>query len=189
MLASQLIYRFRGYLVIPPLIFAFFWHRWEVEVEYLIWPLGLGLVFIGIILRMWAQQHLHYRLNVKKCLTTTGPYSFIRNPIYAGNILMCCGSMITSELLWLVPIGLLYWFSIYSLVVHYEERHLLEKYLESYRRYVAEVPRWLPRAIRFRTFEMLNKYFLNSMIAEIHCPLILLPYILKEVVLPWIGLG
>jgi protein-S-isoprenylcysteine O-methyltransferase Ste14 len=157
--------------------------------DYLIWSIGISLVFIGMILRIWAQQHLHYRLNVKKCLTTTGPYSFIRNPLYVGNILMCLGAIITSELLWLVPIALLYWFSTYSLVVHYEERHLLEKYGEPYRRYVAEVPRWLPRAIRFRNFEILNKYFLNSMVAEIQCPFILLPYILKEIVSPWIELG
>ena len=184
---TRWIYRFRGYLVIPPLIFAFFCFSLETEMDYFIWPIGISLVFIGMILRIWAQQHLRYRLNVKKCLTTTGPYSFIRNPIYAGNILMCLGAIVTSELLWLVPIALLYWFSIYSLVVHYEERHLLEKYGEPYRRYVAEVPRWLPRAIRFRNFEILNKYFLNSMVAEIHCPFILLPYIFKEVVSPWIG--
>jgi protein-S-isoprenylcysteine O-methyltransferase Ste14 len=184
---TRWFYRFRGYLVTPPLIFAFFCFSLETEMDYLIWPIGISLVFIGMILRIWAQQHLRYRLRVKKCLTTTGPYSFIRNPIYVGNTLMCLGAIVTSELLWLAPITLFYCFSIYSLVVHYEERHLLEKYGEPYRRYVAEVTRWLPRAIRFRNFEILNKYFLNSMVAEIHCPFILLPYILKEIVSPWIG--
>jgi protein-S-isoprenylcysteine O-methyltransferase Ste14 len=155
--------------------------------DYLIWPFGISLVFIGMILRIWAQQHLHYRLNVKKCLTTTGPHSFIRNPVYVGNILMCLGAIITSELLWMAPIALVYWFSIYSFVVRYEERHLLEKYGESYQRYLLEVPRWLPRAIGFRKFVILNKYFLNSIVAEIHCPFILLPYVLKELVSPWFG--
>jgi len=181
---TRWFYRFRGYFVTPPLIFAFFCFSLETETDYLIWPFGISLVFIGIILRIWAQQHLHYRLNVKKCLTTTGPYSFIRNPVYVGNILMCLGATVTSELLWLVPIASLYWFGIYSLVVRYEERHLSEKYGEPYRRYLAEVPRWLPLVIRFRRFEMLNKYFLNSIVAEIHCPFILLPYIFKELVSP-----
>ena len=186
---TRWFYRFRGYLVTPPFIFAFFCFSLETEMDYLIWSIGISLVFVGMILRIWAQQHLRYRLNVKKCLTTTGPYSFIRNPVYVGNILMCLGAIITSELLWLVPIALLYWFSIYSLVVHYEERHLLEKYGEPYRRYVAGVPRWLPRAIRFRKFEILNEFFLKSMVAEIHCPFILLPYILKEIVSLWIEHG
>jgi protein-S-isoprenylcysteine O-methyltransferase Ste14 len=186
---TQWFYRLRGYLTIPPMIFALFCFPWESEIDYLIWPLGIGLVFIGFILRIWAQQHLHYRLKVGMSLTTTGPYSFIRNPIYVGNMLLCLGAVITSELLWLAPITLFYCLSIYSLVVRYEEEHLLEKYGEPYRRYVAEVPRWLPRTIRFRNLGILNRYFLSSVVAEIHCPLILLPYILKEMVLPWIGHG
>jgi protein-S-isoprenylcysteine O-methyltransferase Ste14 len=184
---TQIAYRLRGFLVSLPLIVALFCFSLETEMDYFIWPIGISLVFTGMILRIWAQQHLRYRLKVKKCLTTTGPYSLARNPIYVGNILMCLGAIITSELLWLVPIALLYWFSTYSLVVHYEERHLLEKYGEPYRRYLAEVPRWLPRAIRFRNFEILNKYFLNSIVAEIQCPCILLPYIFKELVSPWFG--
>ena len=184
---TQIAYHLRGFLVSPPLIIAFFTFVCEVETDWLIWPLG-GFVFIlGLFLRIWAQQHLRYRLDVKKCLTTTGPYSLVRNPIYVGNILMCLGAIITSELLWLVPIALLYWFTIYSLVVRYEERHLLEKYGEPYRRYLAEVPRWLPRAIRFRNVDLINRYFLTSIVAEIHCPFILLPYIFKELVSPWLG--
>jgi len=184
---SRWFYRFRGYFVTSPLIFGLFCFSLETEMDYLIWPFGVSLVFIGIILRIWAQQHLHYRLNVRKCLTTTGPYAFIRNPIYVGNMLMCLGAIVTSELLWLVPITLFYCFSIYFFVVRYEEKHLLDKYGESYRRYLSEVPRWLPRIIRFRNLEILNKYFLNSMVAEIHCSLLLLPYVLKEFVSPWFG--
>lgn len=184
---TRWFYRFRGYLATPPLIFALSCFSLETEMDYFIWPLGISLVITGMILRIWAQQHLRYRLKVKKCLTTTGPYSLIRNPIYVGNILLCLGAIVTSELLWLVPIALLYWFSIYSFVVRYEEAHLLEKYGEPYRRYLAEVPRWLPRTIPFRNFEILNEYFLNSIVAEIHCPLILLPYIFKEIISPWFG--
>jgi len=179
---TQIVYRFRGLLISPPLIIALFCFSLETEMDYFIWPVGISLAFTGTTLRIWAQQHLRYRLKVKKCLTTTGPYLFIRNPVYVGNILMCLGATVTSELLWLVPIALLYWFTIYSVVVRYEERHLLKKYGEPYRRYLAEVPRWLPRAIRFRNVDLINRYFLTSIVAEIHCPLILLPYVFKELV-------
>jgi protein-S-isoprenylcysteine O-methyltransferase Ste14 len=154
--------------------------------DYLIWPFGISLVFLGFILRIWAQQHLHYRLKLRKSLTTTGPYLFIRNPIYVGNMLMCLGAIITSEVLWLAPIILFYCFSIYFLVVHYEEEHLLEKYGEPYQRYLSEVPRWLPRAIRFKNLNLINKYFLPSIVAEIHCLLLLVPYVLKEFISLWI---
>lgn len=145
MLALQWVYRLRGYWVIPLMVFILFCSWWETEVEYLIWPLGIFLVLVGMILRIWAQQHLHYRLKVRKSLTMTGPYSFVRNPIYIGNLLICLGLTIISELLWLFPLTLFYCLGIYSLVVRYEESHLLYKYGESYRRYMVEVPRWVPR--------------------------------------------
>ena len=184
---SRWFYRFRGYLVAPPLILALFCFSLETEMDYLIWPLGISLVLTGVFLRIWAQQHLHYRLKVRKCLTITGPYALVRNPIYVGNILICLGAIITSELLWLAPITLFYCFSIYSLVVHYEEEHLLKKYGEAYQRYLSEVPRWLPRTIRFENLKLINRYLLTSVIAEIHCPLVLLPYVLKELLSPWFG--
>jgi protein-S-isoprenylcysteine O-methyltransferase Ste14 len=180
MLASQLIYRFRGYLVTPPLIFAFFWHRWEVEVEYLIWPLGIGLVLFGIIIRIWAQQHLHYKLKVHKTLTATGPYSYSRNPMYTGNILICLGAIVLSELLWLLPIAYLYYVGLYSFVVRYEETHLLDKYGESYRRYRSEVPRWFPKISHSHPLRLINEYLYESMFIESASLLLILLFLLKE---------
>lgn len=186
MSVNRIANRFRGLLISPPLIIALFPFNYETEIDWLIWPLGCSIFLLGMVLRIWAQQHLHHRLKVKKCLTTTGPYSFIRNPLYAGNMFMCLGATITSELLWLAPITLFCCFSIYSLVVHYEEEHLAEKYGEPYQRYLSEVPRWLPRAIRFRNLTLINRYFLASIVAEIRCPLLLLPYAFKEFILRWI---
>jgi len=186
MLVSQWAYRFRGYLITLPLIFAFFCYRWEIEVETFVWPLGIYLVLAGMILRIWAQQHLHYRLKVRKHLTTTGPYSFVRNPMYIGNALICIGGTIISELLWLAPITFLYCLCLYSLVVRYEESHLLSKYGGSYRRYLGEVPRWVPsmsdmRRAGLKSLGLRNEYFRYSIYAEIHCLLILLPYLFKEI--------
>jgi protein-S-isoprenylcysteine O-methyltransferase Ste14 len=181
MLVPKWVYGFRGYLVALPLIFALFWFHWETE-EYFVWPLGISLFLMGIALRMWAQQHLHYRLKVHKRLTVTGPYSFIRNPIYIGNILICLSATVISELLWLVPLTLFYCLGIYSLVVRYEEYHLLDKYGESYLKYIKEVPRWLPKVIRLKNLGLINKYFYQSIVAEIHCSLLVLPFILKEII-------
>jgi len=194
MLVSRWVRRFRSYLVSPPLIFALLWYRWEVEVETLTWLLGICLVLMGMILRIWAQQHLHYRhsLKFKKQLTTTGPYSFVRNPLYIGNIMLCLGVTVASEILWLVPITFLYGLWIYSLVVQYEEAHLREKYGEPYRRYLTEVPRWVPsfgsfKKLGLKTLGLKNEYLRHSIFAEIHCLFLLVPYIFKELVSLWIA--
>jgi protein-S-isoprenylcysteine O-methyltransferase Ste14 len=179
---TRMAYHFRGVLIIPPFIFALFCLSSETEMECLTWPLGGSLFLLGVLLRMWAQQHVHYRLKVRKYLTVTGPYSLVRNPIYVGNLLICLGLVISSELLWFAPIAFFYCLGLYSLVVRYEEEHLLEKYGEDYRKYLSEVPRWFPSTIRFENLGIKNKYFRVTIIAEIHCALALLPYLVKEVI-------
>jgi protein-S-isoprenylcysteine O-methyltransferase Ste14 len=178
---AKWVYRFRGYLITPPQIIAFFCYQFETEAKF-IWPIGLFLFVIGVALRIWAQQHLHYRIKVHKTLTITGPYSFVRNPIYIGNILISCGATVLSELLWLVPLTLFYCLGIYSLVVRYEESHLSEKYGELYRRYMTKVPRWFPKVLHPHSIGIINRYLRQSIIAEMPCFLLLLPFILKETI-------
>ncbi len=180
MIAPKSFYRYRGYLVAPPMIFALIWFDWEIEKTF-VWPLGICIFLMGAIIRIWAQQHLRYGLRVRKNLTITGPYSFVRNPLYIGNILICLGAIIISELLWFVPATLLYHLYLYSLVVRYEEIHLLEKYGESYRRYMLEVPRWFPKVLPFKNLGLINRYFCQSIRVEFPRLLLLLPYIIKEI--------
>jgi protein-S-isoprenylcysteine O-methyltransferase Ste14 len=186
MSVTQIAYRFRGLLMSPPYIIGLFCSIYETKMHWLTWPLGIVIFLLGMMLRVWAQEHLHYRLDIKKILTTTGPYSFTRNPIYVGNMFMCLGAIITSKLLWFVPLAFLYSLSLYSLVVHHEEGHLLRKYGEPYQKYMSEVPRWLPRTMSFRNLGLINKYLLTSVGAEIQCLLSLLPFILKEFISSWI---
>ena len=181
MSGPQWVYRYRGYLVSLPLIFALICFHWETE-EWFIWPLGISVFLIGVFLRIWAQQHLHYRLRIHKIQTITGPYSFLRNPMYLGNILICLGATIISELLWFVPITFFYCFGVYSFVVRYEETHLLEKYGESYCKYKAEVPRWLPKILSSKPIGLINEKFSQSIVIESTSLLLLLPYLLKEII-------
>lgn len=121
MSSPRWVYRFRNYLASLPLIFAFALNDYEVEAGRLIWPLAVVIVLAGITRRIWGQQHLHYRVGVGKQLTTAGPYGFVRNPLYIGNMIMCVGATIASELLWLVPITILWCIGIYSIVIEGEE--------------------------------------------------------------------
>lgn len=175
------IYRFRTYLASPPLFFALGCNYNEVEVDWLTWSFGIGMFLIALALRIWAQQHLHHRLRVHKKLITTGPYQFIRNPLYLSNILICVAATIVSELLWFIPVALFWSIGVYSLVIHYEEERLLNKYGDAYRRYLLEVPRWFPKKMRFKNGQWLNKYLGKATLVELPCLLILLPYVMKEI--------
>jgi len=150
---------------------------------YVLWPVGIGLVLVGMAIRIWSQQHVRYRMKVARDLTTSGPYSFVRNPVYIANMVIWSGAVVASGLLWFTPIALVYWLGVYCVVVRHEESRLLEKYGEAYRQYVADVPRWFPRLGRLADLEMVNKYFVKAVAVEIHCPLILVPYVLKDFML------
>jgi len=50
-------------------------------------PIGLGLVIIGALLRLWAAGHV---LKSRR-LATDGPYAFVRHPQYLGNTLVAIG--------------------------------------------------------------------------------------------------
>lgn len=177
------VYRVRNFLACPPLIFAFVCHFYEIEAAEIIWPLAVTITLLGVALRIWAQQHVHHRLIGNKQLTTTGPYEFVRNPLYIGNILVCVGAIIASELLWLIPVTIFWCIAIYSIVIRYEEEHLLKKYGDAYRRYLLEVPRWFPKisSLRNRNMGLVNQYLYRTILVELSSLLVLSPYIVKEI--------
>lgn len=179
-------YKIRGGLMVFPYVFAFFWMQNENERPE-VFIFGLALVIAAFLLRLWAQLHLHYRLKVKKILTTTGPYKYVRNPIYISNIMLLAGYVLMSELVWFVPVSIFYGYIVYHIVVAYEEHHLQEKYGMPYVEYLERVPRWMPNisfhhtgaqrdgeTSRFRTF------LLPSLRAEYQCLVIALIPLAKE---------
>ena len=177
-------YRFRGWLMAPLALVMLLckWH--ETESHVLAFGLG-GAVFCGgWVLRIWAQGHLHYRLKVRKNLTTTGPYAYVRNPVYIANTLILIGMSIMSELLWLCPLAALYCAVVYTFVVRYEEGHLAAKYGGPYCQYLQRVPRWLPLRRTWRGLVQLNvrPFLFDGIKSELHAVLLLALPLLKELV-------
>jgi protein-S-isoprenylcysteine O-methyltransferase Ste14 len=179
----KLIYRLRGWLMVPPMIFILLCTRHECENALLVWGLG-GLTFgVGLALRLWAQMHLHHRLRVPKTLTMTGPYAYVRNPMYLANTALLAGTSMLAELFWFVPFLVLYCALIYTRVIRYEEAHLLRKYGAAYQEYMARVPRLLPKwTPQETTGARVSRYLLPCILAEAHNLLFLLPFVIKELI-------
>lgn len=183
---KRIWYQLRGVLITPVYLFSFFCIYRETE-HWSSLVIGLILFLTGLSLRVWAQMHLHYRLRLKKALTTTGPYSFVRNPIYIGNTLILTGTTFLFELFWLVPVMLITCMATYAMTVRYEESHLTKKYGAPYVEYLQKVNRWIPGfnrridAIRFWQWE----YFLPSIRAEAHILLLLILPFIKDPVLEY----
>ncbi len=108
--------------------------------------LSLVLVLPGIFLRSYASGHV--TKNVK--LTTTGPYSYTRNPLYFGSILIAFGFAVAARSLWIALVFLALFLVIYWPVILDEEEYLCGQF-PAYKAYANRVPRLIPRLGRLQT--------------------------------------
>jgi len=110
---------------------------------------GIALVAGGELLRLWAVRQIgavsRTRSDRLGPLVSTGPFAFVRNPLYLGNIALWAGFCLSAGFMRLTPlvIGLLAF--IYHAIVRWEERLLESRLADRYRAYSSRVPRWLPR--------------------------------------------
>jgi protein-S-isoprenylcysteine O-methyltransferase Ste14 len=82
--------------------------------------------------------------NVQR-LVTYGVFTWNRNPLYSGNLLIWMGFTLLSGVLWFLPIALVLFAIEYSLIVRYEEGVLESIFGAEYLAYKRETPRWFPR--------------------------------------------
>jgi len=110
------------------------------------WSLFLGgmLVLCGEVIRVWASGHL---MRAQE-LTTSGPYAYLRDPLYLGRLLLLVGFCIMAwGYAWiLLIIGLGVFFLNYMPRKYRKEMGRLEGlYGEEYRQYAAYARSLLPR--------------------------------------------
>lgn len=114
----------------------------------LIFLCGAVLVFLAALLRTWATSYLraevvHDSGLHSEALVADGPYRYVRNPLYLGTLLMTAGlGMMASRLGWLVLV-LGMWIFQYRLILR-EEHELVQSQGDSFRGYLAAVPRLVP---------------------------------------------
>lgn len=101
--------------------------------------LGLPVSLLGLLLRAWAAGHLAKNQR----LATSGPYAYIRNPLYCGTLLVALGVVIASRSIPLALLFLVAFSLIYLPAIELEEQHLRDIFPE-YAVYAAHVRRFFP---------------------------------------------
>ena len=76
-------------------------------------------------------------------LATDGIYAWTRNPMYVGGAPLMLGLAIVIALDWLPLLMVPAWFVLHFGIVRREERYLAGKFGDEYRRYCAQVPRYV----------------------------------------------
>jgi protein-S-isoprenylcysteine O-methyltransferase Ste14 len=103
--------------------------------------LGLPLGVTGEGIRVWASGHI----DKTRSLATGGPYSFTRNPLYVGSLLLALALAVALASLWAVVAVAAYFAAFYPSVIREEEGFLREKFAVEYGDWAAEVPPFMPR--------------------------------------------
>jgi protein-S-isoprenylcysteine O-methyltransferase Ste14 len=115
---------------------------------------GAVIVAAGELLRLWAVHHIGVISRTRSerlgPLVSTGPFAFVRNPLYLGNIALWVGFAVSAHLIWLVPIFIVILALEYHAIVRWEEELLGSRRPDEYRAYAARVPRWIPSVVNSR---------------------------------------
>ena len=115
-------------------------------------PLGLILLFIGEAIRIWAVSYAGGITRTRKVgapeICSSGPYAFVRNPLYVGNMMMYLGVVFIAGAanVYLMASTTLAFFLIqYSLIISLEEETLRGLFEKTYKEYEKSVPAIFPR--------------------------------------------
>jgi len=183
------IVSFRSFLFLPPFVFMGLTFYNAMENDLILWPLGISIILIGFLIRLWSTKYIGRRNpSMKKKgkeLVNTGPYAIVRNPLYIGNIIIATGLSVLSKLIWFTPFVILYFFALYHVVVLYEEKKLSERWEDGYLTYFNEVPRWMPRLRNFHRFKANGFKWIQALRSEIPSLIYILfgifIFVLKEI--------
>ncbi len=102
---------------------------------------GLSIAVAGLWLRGWAAGHLAKN----EQLAISGPYAYMRNPLYAGTLIAALGMVIAARSVWLGVLFAVVFLVVYLPAIELEEQHLRAIFPE-YAMYAERVGRFLPVA-------------------------------------------
>lgn len=150
---SRDVFKYRSYTPIPFIILMLVFENANV---YSL-SIGLLITLIGEAIRLWAVSWAGSETRTTGTIGGTfliisGPYSFVRNPLYVGNILMYTGLGIMSNALfpYLQIAGFIFFVIQYLIIINEEEKYLSKTFGAEFENFKSKVPKFLPRLIPYR---------------------------------------
>ncbi len=102
---------------------------------------GLPVALLGLFLRGWAAGHLAKNQE----LATSGPFAYVRNPLYLGTLITAAGLVLAAREVWLAALFSVVFVLVYLPAIELEEQHL-RTIFPGYGDYAARIQRFLPLA-------------------------------------------
>lgn len=128
-------------LAVPFLVLA------RPTADTLAWGGVVGTV--GLALRAWSAGTIHKN----RSLTTSGPYAFMRNPLYLGSFFIGVGlSLAGGSWIW-VAVFVGFFGAAYAPTIAAEQARLAELFGSRYADYAQNVPALVPRLTPYRSGE------------------------------------
>lgn len=150
---SNIFFKYRSYTPIPFLLLMVIFAKPTVESMIA----GFIIALTGELIRYWGVSWAGSETRTTggvggTFLIISGPFAFVRNPLYVGNMLLYVGIGIMSWALFpYLQIAALVFFAVqYYFIVIEEEKYLKEKFGDVYLSYVKNVPRFIPRLTPYK---------------------------------------
>jgi protein-S-isoprenylcysteine O-methyltransferase Ste14 len=150
---AKKFFNYRSYTPIPFLILMLVFENATVTTLIT----GFIIALFGELIRLWGVSWAGSETRTTggvggTYLVISGPFAFVRNPLYVGNILMYTGLGVMSYALfpYLQIIAILFFILQYHLIVKEEESFLEKKFGEAYQKYLKNVPRFIPKLTPYK---------------------------------------
>ncbi len=102
---------------------------------------GMVLIALGEFIRAWAAGHLEKN----EVLTVTGPYAYVKNPLYIGSILITAGFCILAQNIYILAAAtFMFCFHYIPYKKRVEGDRLRKIFGAQYDDYDAKVPEYIP---------------------------------------------
>ena len=109
--------------------------------------LGIGIILIAFGIVIWFAAAVFAKIDsniLDNRLVTTGIYAYVRNPLYSAFMIVCTGTVLCFNNLWLLILPITYWTFMTALMKSTEEKWLKELYGQEYINYCKNVNRCIP---------------------------------------------